>query len=365
MATPVLLEPLSTGDIIDRSIRIYRQNLRPLLAAAAGPFLLGALSSFSMNLGTGALEPGGGSRLSGAAAAVLLLVGVVAYLGYIYAMVLVVAGLARSVGDHLMLGTPISLRATVDALRGRLLDLTIASLLLMGCAILIFMIVGGVTMVAVVIAGVGIGAVISLRLPEWLAGLLVAVVVLVAVALVVFVVVPVLLARVVFIPQAVMIEGASAGAAAARAFTLGSKVWYRVLAVLLFTNCTAFSIAMAVLMPIALALWMGGYLTLESEAINIVYNSVLQFSSFLLIPVWSIAYTLLYFDSRVRKEGYDVDLLVRRLPRPSRPPVPGRPPRPAYASNPAASGPVGQCPRCGRYLLASARCVGCGWYPGL
>ena len=362
IATP--LEPLTTGDIIDRSIRIYRQNLRPLLGAAAGPFVLGAISSFTMNLGMTGLSPAGNSRLSPVAAGVLLLVGLFSYIAYLYTMVLVVAGLARSVGDYLLLGQPITVRATIRALRGRLLDLTIASLLLIGCAILIFMIVVGVSLAAVMVIGVGLAAIAAMSLPQWMAGIVLAVVMLVAFGFVVLVVLPVLLARVVFIPQAVMIEGAPAGNAAARAFSLGSKNWNRVLAVLLFTNCTAFSLAMAVLTPIAAVLWLTGYLSFESETLTVVYNSVLQFASFLLVPVWSIAYTLLYFDSRVRKEGYDVDLLVRQLPPPPRTAPAGWPTRVAFAGAPSAS-PPGRCPRCGRYLLASSRCVGCGWQAGL
>src|SRR6185369_5214507 len=108
------------------------------------------------------------------------------------------------------------------------------------------------------IIGMGAIAVAALHLPEWLAGLLVVVVMLAAVALVLLVVLPVLLARVVFIPQVVMIEGAAAGAAAARAFSLGAKSWNRVLAILLFTNCVAFSLAMAVMTPVVAILWFAG-----------------------------------------------------------------------------------------------------------
>ena len=48
---PIILEPLSTGDIIDRSVRIYRQNLRPLLGTVAAPFLVGALGWLLVQVG--------------------------------------------------------------------------------------------------------------------------------------------------------------------------------------------------------------------------------------------------------------------------------------------------------------------------
>jgi hypothetical protein len=40
-----ILEPMSIGDIIDRSVRLYRRNFGSLLAVAAVPSLFGALSS--------------------------------------------------------------------------------------------------------------------------------------------------------------------------------------------------------------------------------------------------------------------------------------------------------------------------------
>jgi hypothetical protein len=360
MATPDILEPLSTGDVIDRSIRIYRRNLRPLLATAAGPFLFGAASWLSMRVGLNGVSPGSRSPVSAAGAGALVLDGFLCYIAYLYVMVLVVAGLARVVGDYLLLGEPISVRRVVAVLRGRFVDLTVASLLLVGCAILIGMITFAALFAAVMIISVSIGLLSVAGLPSWLVGVVLILVILVALAFVV-VIVSLLLSRVIFIPQIVMIEGASAGAAAGRAFTLGNKTWYRVLAVLLFTNCTAFSLAIAVMMPVSLLLWVTGYLSLDAETIESIYGGVTQFASFLLVPVWAIAFTLLYFDSRIRKEGYDVDLLVRRL---APPPMPVQP-APAWTPAPsvAQASNSGSCPRCGMYLLtAQARCTACGWY---
>ena len=146
---------------------------------------------------------------------------------------------------------------------------------------------------------------------------------------------------------------------------LGGKNWNRVLGILLFSYFSSFSLAFGVMLPILLALWLSGSLEFDFNTANAVQDGVRQFSSFLVVPVWAISYTLLYFDSRVRKEGYDVDLLARRLAPP--------PPMPAQASFGAAGAyasprpyakfaPDGRCLRCGHYNLFDSRnCPGCGW----
>jgi hypothetical protein len=189
-----------------------------------------------------------------------------------------------------------------------------------------------------------------------------------AIVLTLFGVLPLVIARVVFIPQAIMIEGSPVSIALTRALSLGSKNWNRVLAILLFSYFVSYSLAAAVLAPIALLLWLTGYLSFDQQTIDAVSSGIIQFSSFLVVPVWSIAYTLLYFDNRVRKEGYDVDLLARRLP---------PPPTPHATASFGNQSPTfvtattfarqkfsadGRCLRCGRYnLFNSPNCPGCGW----
>jgi hypothetical protein len=364
MSGAAILEPISTGDVIDRSVRIYRRNLRALLITAAGPFLFGTASWLCLRLGLNGLNPGVRGSGSPIGSGILILVGFVSYVFYLYVMVLVVAGLARAVGDYLMLGREITVRGVISALRGRIGDLTVASLLLVGAVILIFVVFFAVFFAAVMVAGLSAVAIAALQLPPVIGGVIFAVVFLAAFGSVSFFVLPVLVARVVFIPQVVMIEGASAGNAAARAFSLGAKCWRGVLAVLLFTYCSAFSLTLAVMTPVVIALWVSGLLSMDLERWDSIYGGVGQFASFLLVPVWAISFTLLYFDSRVRKEGYDVDLLARKLPIPA-----GAPRQVAWAPRPAApvvaaSGPAeGLCPRCGAYLLTGGTyCSTCGWH---
>jgi hypothetical protein len=46
---------------------------------------------------------------------------------------------------------------------------------------------------------------------------------------------------------------------------------------------------------------------------SILYTSFGQVSNLLSLPIWIVSFTLLYFDSRVRKEAYDLDLIAREI----------------------------------------------------
>lgn len=363
---PVILEPLSTGDIIDRSVRIYRQNLRPLLATVTVPFLVGAFGWGLMQFGKTGVDAS--STEFPVFSFALMGFGFLLWIVYLYMMVLSVAGLSRTVGDFIMLGEPITVRGAVTTVRKRLGDLTVASLFLLLAVMVIGMISFAVLFVAVMIM---VALTTSLQwagLPMAAVYIMMALVLIGAFAVIVCLVVPLCMSRVLFIPQAIMIEGCSAGAALSRAMSLGAKNWNRVLGILIFSYFASYSLAAAVLAPVALLLWLTGYLSFERETVDAVTGGIGQFSSFLVVPVWSIAYTLLYFDSRVRREGYDVDLLVRRLPAPQVAPAPVPAMAPAFGAPSLGAMPRvkfsvdGKCLRCGRYnLFNSPSCPGCGW----
>jgi hypothetical protein len=362
-----VLEPLSTGDIIDRSIGIYRRNARPLLATVTVPFVVGALGWLLVQLAHSFTDESGAPAAGDIAASlVLLLVGFGLTLVYTYLMILAVGGLSRAVGDHIMLGTPITVAACLGAIRSRLGDLTVGSLLLAVGFVVASMIAGTILIVAIFVVVLVAATFEKMALPAAVVGTIFAIVTIAALAAIFLFVVPQMVARIVFIPHAIMIEGCGAGAALTRAMSLGAKNWHRVLGILAFSYFASWSLVAAVLTPLLVGLWLTGYLSFDFETFNAVMGGINQFSSFLVIPVWAIAFTLLYFDSRVRKEGYDVDLLVRRLPPPPRP-APGQAPPPIlHPTQAVAPAPKfdsdGKCLRCGRYNLGSSRtCSGCGW----
>lgn len=314
-STP-FLEPLSTGDIIDRSVGIYRRNSRALLATVSVPFLVGVAGWLLVQFGQNAMFGADPDKPQFALIAILASVAgfFLSAVAYPFLMVLAVAGLSRAVGDYIMLGEPITARGAVAAVRQRLGQLTIGSLFLFAYAILIMIVFFVLLFVAILLVSFVMVGLAAMDFPPVVAGVIsFALVLLIGAAFFLFVV-PYVLSFVLFIPQSIMIEGSPATTALSRAMKLGRSCWKSILGILVFTYCSGFSITAAIFLPILLAVWLTGHLTFDVETFNAINGGVSQFSSFLVVPVWSIAYTLLYFDSRVRKEGYDVDLLVRQLP---------------------------------------------------
>jgi hypothetical protein len=85
---------------------------------------------------------------------------------------------------------------------------------------------------------------------------------------------------------------------------------------LIFSYFCSFSLQAALMIPVVIGLYFYGALTAEffvSPAWSVLYTSFRDVSNLLTFPISIVSFTLLYFDSRVRKEAYDVDLLAREI----------------------------------------------------
>jgi len=316
MASFTILEPMSTGDVIDRAVRLYRRNFTPLVAIAAVPTLIGYVVSLMFWYGyTSLLSSATTSGIVRVPAILMLVVGGLGYPVWMYVLLLTISGLSRVVGDHLMLSEPITFRGCWAAARRRIGAITLMGLLCLALLFGAYFVVTIVVFIVVLIVGLLAGAIAAAGLPQWVAGLMSTILMIVAVALSLFLILLVV-ARVIFFPQIVMIEGESAPNALGRAIRLGKGNWYRVAAIILFTYFVSFSMLAALMLPVVLGLYLAGLLTPEflvSPIGSVLYTSFRDISGLLSLPIWVVSFTLLYFDSRVRREAYDVDLLAREI----------------------------------------------------
>ena len=314
------LEPLSTGDIIDRAVRIYRRNFTALLGIVAIPSLISYAASVLFLYGYSELLV---STQGGPAPAVgpmiSLIFGTLLYPIWLFALLTSIAGIARMVGDYMMLGETIRIRRFLAAVWKRLGDILLMSLLsiviivaisiVMYIALIIIMLLFVVMLAAV--GTLGSNSVI----PPWVGGVIVALLAIGA-AIGFFILVLVVVSRVIFVPQVVMIEGQSAGSAIGRAFRLGASNWKRLAGIVLFSYFVQYSILFAFLIPLVIAFYLSGMLTPDffiRPSWTILSSAFTQVANILSLPIWITALTLLYFDNRVRKEGYDVELLARSV----------------------------------------------------
>jgi len=316
MASFTILEPMSTGDVIDRAVRLYRRNFVPLISIVAVPTVIGYVVSLMFWYGYTSLITRAASANAVPVTAVwMLALGGLGYPVWGFAMLLTIAGLSRVVGDHVMLDEPISFRRCVRAIKRRLGAIVLMGLLTLVLLFVVYFALTIVLFVLVLVFSLLIGAIAAAQLPQWVTVMVMTITVVVAVALGLLLIC-VVTARLIFLPQIVMIEGESAGNAVGRAIRLGKGNWYRVAAIMLFSYFINLSLLEALTLPVIFGLYLAGVMNAEfwvSPTWSVLYTSFRDVSGLLSLPIWIVSFTLLYFDSRVRKEAYDVDLLAREI----------------------------------------------------
>jgi hypothetical protein len=318
MAQLTILEPMSTGDVIDRAVRLYRRNFAPLVAVAAVPSLIGYVSSMLIIYGYTSMFSDierGPSPESATTSMSLVLLGMLAYPVWFFALLVMVCGLSRAVADHVMLGEPITFRKCFAAVRKRLGNILVMGLILVVAFSVLYFAFILLALLALLIMGLVGGAVSTAQAPRWFVGTIITLTVLAVVAAGIFVLL-VVISRIIFMPQVIMIEGLNAGQAVGRAIKLGAKNWFKVGAVVAFIYFVSVSLLASLTLPVLAVLYLLGYLTAEffiSPTWNLLYTSFSQVANILVLPMWVLSYTLLYFDSRVRKEAYDLELYAREL----------------------------------------------------
>ncbi len=314
MANFTVIEPMSAGDVIDRSVRLYRRNFAPLITIVAVPTLFGYLSSLMFWFGLLEME-GDASSGSYAIGLVMLLLGGLGYPLSMFILLVTFSGLSRVIGDHLMLNETITLRKCLSAVRRRLGDITLMGLLSIAILVALYIAFSIILFVLLMIVGVVAGITATLGLPPWMMSVVMVVIVLVAVSLGIIGMLLVI-SRVIFLPQVVMIEGQGAGNALGRAMQLGKGNWYKVGAIVLFSYFVSISLLAALTLPVLFALNLMDMVTTEfifGPIWNVIYTAFNQLTNLLVLPIWVVSFTMLYFDSRVRKEAYDIELLAQEV----------------------------------------------------
>jgi hypothetical protein len=383
-----VLEPMSVGDVIDRAVRLYRRNFVPLVAIAAVPTLSGYIVSLMFWYGFMSLTLPSAGRPSGGDAGGIILFAVIGYPLWMILLVATIAGLSRVVGDQIMMGEPITFRRCFAFLwrrRGDMIRLGLFAILLLlvlsfVCGFALSLIIQAVAAVVLLFHSSG--------LPTWVMTLSTVVCGIVAAAAFVMVLF-VILSRVVFLPQVVVIEGTKAGSSLSRVGFLGKRNWNKLAAIALFAYFVRLSLFMAFSVPTGIVYLFSGVDIKElfsNQTWNTITGSFWEMAGLLSLPIWAVSLTLLYFDNRVRKEAYDLQLLAAEVEPPFSAPsiipapavgyqayapfgyrpgavqtsplglsgiIPNQPPPPSSSTS--------RCEQCGDALIEHARfCSNCG-----
>jgi hypothetical protein len=311
----LVLAPLGAGDLIDRAVRLYRRYFFILIRIAAPPVVMAAAGSIISSLGFRQLA----ATSSGTSLALFFLLGVAGLVlwggGNVFSLI-VMGGATRNLVTHLLSNEPVSARATYAAVKSRFGGLLVAALLMsvwFGIAVTITLI-GWYMIFAVVVLG---SVMLGQFAPVWLSAAI-GVIGFVAVTVLFLWVLFFLVGRIVYVPQAMLVEGKGVFEALSRSFSLASGNARRLMAMALFAFFVSYSALMILILPLGLFGYLGGLNLSPFDQTDwpvwyaIGYHVILQTSHLLLAPIWMLGLSLLYVDERVRHEGYDIELMAAR-----------------------------------------------------
>jgi hypothetical protein len=312
------LAPLGAGDLIDRAIRFYRKFFWTLVLIAAPPVVVGTLISLGWTIAAREIFNVGANKYSAENTfyTVFLWFGTaVIWLTETIATLVVMGGASRNFVRHLLFEEPMSFRETYRNTLTRLAGLVSAStftaVVLGGIGVVIFYF----GMIAAALAIILIAAVLSdLPVLAFIFGLIVGLATAFGTIWLFFLIA----SRFAFIPQVMLVEGQGVFSAMARSAGLAGGSTRRLAALFIFTTVAAYSALALLYVPLAWYASANGVqlMTFDRDLIpawyEIAYNLIWQVSFILLSPVWMVGLCLLYVDERVRREGYDIELMAAR-----------------------------------------------------
>jgi hypothetical protein len=309
------LPPIGAGDLIDRAVRLYRQHFLTFFFIASLPVIIGTLFSTGWWLVFSFLFYIERETLS---ANLLVLIGNLAFWFIEMMLILsVMGGASRNFVRHIIFGTPFSFRETYSNTFSKFFSLLSASFLILTNLLLFATLI--FSFLFPFLIGFSLYFIYSafgehfislfltiLAFPVWLFFLLK-----------LFFMVA---SRFAYILQIMMVEGRNFSSAISRSFSLAKGSTNRVYALFVFTFFATMSALALFYMPLLLyAYYVSGMESFILYSDNapmwyLVANAlVFQLSLILISPVLMIGLSLLYIDSRIKQEGYDIELMAKRV----------------------------------------------------
>jgi hypothetical protein len=307
------LRPMSTGQLLDQTFALYRKNFLLFVGiAAVGP---AANVIFQLLTVGGNVGVPFSARRGATGAAALAPIG----LGMLFGYVILLAGMAISNAAtvkavaEVHLGRETSIIAAYRALRGRIWSL-------FGTVALIVLIVGGAALALAIVMVLIVGTMtFAIRAagraaPDRVAAATLGIVVIVITVLLLASIVAIY-ARYAFAIQACVVENLGPGTSLKRSVFLSKGGRGRVVIIYLVFAVLAGILGFGLG---AIAGGAGGMLHNRIAAAVLIYLAGFIAGS-LTGPLATIGLSLLYYDERVRKEAFDLQLMMSSLDAPAMP----------------------------------------------
>jgi hypothetical protein len=313
------LAPLGAGDLIDRTVRLYRHHFMTLIRVSALPVVISAAGSVTYSVSAAAMSATARTESLAVYTLFTLLGLAVLFLGLL-AQLIVMGGASRNLVMHLLRGEPVTARLIYRSVRTHFRSLLGASLLvalwLMSSTAIAMVALFFVMMLAFVVIAAAVAAASAAGL-QWVT-VIVALLIYLAGVLLALVVLFYLAGRVAYVPQVLVVEGRTVVDAMHRSNQLARGNVRRLMGMFMFTFFASYSALMLLFVPL---LWFAYFNGLDLNPFSfdaarapawytISLHVLRQLSAILLAPVWMMGLSLLYVDERVRQEGYDIELLA-------------------------------------------------------
>ncbi|MBA2338808.1 MAG: hypothetical protein H0V88_00285 [Pyrinomonadaceae bacterium] len=307
--------PLGAGDLIDRTIRLYRRHFMTLVRVCAPPVIVSAAGSVLWAMSVRQV-PVAESEWAMFAFVMLSAIGLTVWAVGTLLFFIVMGGASRVLVAHLLWNEGVSWGAVYRSVRARFWGLLGATVLVGVWLGFAGMIVGFAWFWALILVGI-VAGVSTQFAPAWMAATL-GVLGTLGMSFAALWLFFLLAGRAAYVPQVMLVEGRGIFASVERSITLARGNIRRLVAMFLFTLFAAYSALMLLLVPLG---WYGylhginpfAWTNTEYPAWYVIgYNIVEQLSTILLAPVWMLGLSLLYIDERVRHEGYDIELMAAR-----------------------------------------------------
>jgi hypothetical protein len=314
------LAPLGAGDLIDRTVRLYRRHFGALIRATVPPIIVAAAGWVLLIVCLRAMSA---AASEGRVAVYFLgaLAGLAVYVFGVLAQLTVLGGASRNLVMHLLWGEPVTARLIYRSVRSRFWGLFWAS-----AVVLLWLFISGAAglfaaIIVWTVALFGVGLMAS-GAPgagvQWFA-LIFFLVMFVGGLLLMLFVFFLVAGRVAYVPQVLMVEGRGVLDSIGRSSGLARGNLRRLMGMFLFTGFAWYSAGMLLLAPLFWFAYLNGVnpLVLDATRLPAWYTvssaALWQVSTILLAPVWMMGLSLLYVDERVRHEGYDIELLAAQV----------------------------------------------------
>lgn len=316
--SPLSLTPLGAGDLIDRAVRLYRNNFWTFVWIASPPIILGTLFTIGWTILGRELFSFGRSQdpddyifawfFTNFGNLIIWLIETVA-------MFCVMGGASRNFVRHLLFGEPITVRETYRNVWKRLPGLIGASSLI---TFLLSITATAIFWLTIIFATLGVFLVIAVFSFSGFLAITVSVLLLLAFAFAAGWLFFLVASRFAYVPQIMLVEGQGVFAAIGRSASLASGNVKRLYALFIFSLLATYSALLLLYVPLGWYAYLNGVdiLSFDPDVIpawyTIANQAISQASLILLMPISMIGLCLLYVDERVRHEGYDIELMAAR-----------------------------------------------------